>query len=81
VCGRYTFASHPETVADHFRLMDPPKITPRYNVAPFQLVAVVALKQDDEQLGLALLKWGLVPDRADSPKARGRSTPPSSPGD
>ena len=68
MCGRYTFASPPETVADHFRLMDPPKsLEPRYNVAPGTLVAVVALKSDGERFGLAHLKWGLVPDWAENP--------------
>ena len=37
MCGRYTFASPIETVADHFRLSDPPAVLPpRYNVAPTQ---------------------------------------------
>lgn len=67
MCGRYTFASPPETVADHFRLTDPPAVTPRYNVAPGTLVAVVALKSDGERFGLAHLKWGLVPDWSDDP--------------
>lgn len=68
MCGRDTFASPPETVADHFQLTDPPKgLAPRYNVAPGQTVAVVALKQDGERFGLAMLKWGLVPEWAENP--------------
>ena len=67
MCGRYTFASPPETVADHFRLTDLPTLTPRYNVAPGTPVAVVALKSDGERLGLAHLKWGLVPDWSQDP--------------
>jgi putative SOS response-associated peptidase YedK len=67
MCGRYTFAGPMDDVADHFQLADPPKLTPRYNVAPGQAVAVVALKQDGERFGLAMLKWGLVPEWADNP--------------
>lgn len=55
-------------MVDHFRLMDPPThLVPRYNIAPTQSVPVVALKSDGERFGLAMLKWGLVPDWADSP--------------
>ncbi len=67
MCGRDTFAGLMDDVADHFQLTDPPKLTPRYNVAPGQAVAVVALKQDGERFGLAMLKWGLVPEWADNP--------------
>ncbi len=67
MCGRYTFAGPMDQVADHFELTDPPKLTPRYNVAPGQAVAVVALKSDGERFGLAHLKWGLVPYWAESP--------------
>lgn len=67
MCGRYTFAAPPEAVADHFRLDQPPPLTPRYNVAPGQAVAVVALKPDGERMGLAMLRWGLVPYWSDDP--------------
>jgi putative SOS response-associated peptidase YedK len=67
MCGRYSFASPPETVADHFRLTELPAVTPRYNVAPGQAVAVVALKSDGERFGLAHLKWGLVPYWSEDP--------------
>lgn len=60
MCGRFTFASPPETVADHFRLMDTPAFTPRYNIAPSEDVPVVALKSDGERFGLAMRRWGLV---------------------
>jgi putative SOS response-associated peptidase YedK len=68
MCGRYTFAGPMDQVVDHFQLTDPPKeLPPRYNVAPGQAVAVVALKQDGERFGLAMLKWGLVPEWAENP--------------
>ena len=59
MCGRYTFAGPLQGVVDHFQLADPPKeLAPRYNVAPGQAVAVVALKPDGERLGLAHLSGG-----------------------
>ena len=59
MCGRDTFAGPMQDVADHFQLTDPPPLTPRFNIAPGQAVAVVALKPDGERFGLAHLKWGV----------------------
>jgi putative SOS response-associated peptidase YedK len=67
MCGRYNFTARPEDVADHFRLTDTPDLRPRYNIAPGQPVPVVAFKRDGERLGLAMLRWGLVPSWADTP--------------
>jgi putative SOS response-associated peptidase YedK len=42
MCGRFTLKTAPKQVAELFRLDTPPDfLTPRYNVAPAQLVAVV----------------------------------------
>jgi putative SOS response-associated peptidase YedK len=43
-------------------LTKPPTLAPRYNIAPSQLLAVIAPKPDRKKRGLALLKWGLVPE-------------------
>jgi putative SOS response-associated peptidase YedK len=56
-------------VEDHFGLEARPDIAPRYNVAPSKLVPVIAPKQDPAKRGLALLKWGLVPDWSNDGKA------------
>jgi putative SOS response-associated peptidase YedK len=70
MCGRFTLAKAPREVAHLFQLAEPPDILkPRYNIAPSQKVAAVALKGDGVTRGLALLKWGLVPSRASDPKA------------
>ena len=52
----------PEELAEQFGVDQPPALTARYNVAPSQLVAVVGKKPDGVRRGLALVKWGLVPD-------------------
>src|SRR5262245_10402918 len=61
MCGRFVLQTAPEMLAEAFDAPDPPKLAPRYNVAPSQLVAVVGLKADMETRGIALLRWGLVP--------------------
>jgi putative SOS response-associated peptidase YedK len=68
VCGRFTLKCAPKQVAELFQLDAPPDfLTPRYNVAPAQLVAVVGLKPDGKTRGLARLKWGFVPSWANDP--------------
>jgi len=64
MCGRYTFKARPEDVADHFGLDAPPPITPRFNIAPFQQVPVLA--PHDERLRMTVLRWGFLPDDAES---------------
>lgn len=62
MCGRYTISTPTEDLAIHFAIPGPvPRLAPRYNVAPSQLVAVVGLKPDGVTRGLARLQWGLVP--------------------
>lgn len=61
MCGRFILDASPEQLVANFDLEQPPTLTARYNIAPSQLVAVVAPKADPTKRGLALLKWGLVP--------------------
>jgi putative SOS response-associated peptidase YedK len=67
MCGRYTLSSTPEDFAQTFDLHQRPELVPRFNVAPAQLVAVVALKGDGRTRGLAQLRWGFVPYWAQNP--------------
>jgi putative SOS response-associated peptidase YedK len=69
MCGRFTLSSTPEDIARTFDLHQAPALVPRYNVAPSQLVAVVALKGDGKTRGLAQLKWGFVPYWANDPSS------------
>lgn len=70
MCGRFTLSKPVKVIADLFRLAEPPDIlAPRYNIAPGQPVAVIALKPDGVRRGMAMLKWGLVPRWAASPQA------------
>ena len=64
MCGRYSLT----TPLDHLiEVFDVPPVTfdyrPRYNIAPSQDVPVVASDREGARMGL--LRWGLVPARAD----------------
>ncbi|HKB05485.1 MAG TPA: SOS response-associated peptidase [Gemmataceae bacterium] len=66
MCARYiAFTEHvsPVLVADIFGLVEVPTLSPRYNVAPSQMVPVVGAKPDGRR-GMSLFKWGFVPNWA-----------------
>ena len=62
MCGRYTLTTTGEQLAEEFDLIDVPPVTPRYNVAPTQMVPVVRMYAEDAPARrLDQLKWGLIP--------------------
>jgi putative SOS response-associated peptidase YedK len=67
MCGRYNSAASPDEIAAHYGVTNPPVLTPRYNVAPSQVVAVIGLKPDGSTRAVALFKWGLVPSWSNDP--------------
>ena len=69
MCGRFTLSTPAEQVAATFTVADPQPLSPRYNIAPSQVIAVIGRKADDTRRGLALLRWGLVPSWATDPNA------------
>jgi len=70
MCGRFTLAVAPKTIAELFNLSEYPEVLqPRYNVAPTQPVAVVGLKPDGVSRGLRMIRWGLIPNWASDPKS------------
>jgi putative SOS response-associated peptidase YedK len=71
MCGRYAFHSSAAVVAEEFGLLPEVNLPPRYNVAPTQLVAVVAPAADCATRKLGRVRWGLVPYWAE----RGRPFP------
>jgi putative SOS response-associated peptidase YedK len=72
MCGRFTLTSPAETVAELFELDDVPVLTPRYNIAPTQPVAVVRSGQTAGGRELAELRWGLIPSWAKDPSIGSR---------
>jgi putative SOS response-associated peptidase YedK len=67
MCGRFTLRSSPAAVAQEFGLFNEPDLSPRFNIAPGQAVAVVRQGPQGERRGLAYLHWGLIPSWADDP--------------
>jgi putative SOS response-associated peptidase YedK len=62
MCGRFTLTVDPADLRDAFPgLAFPDDMTPRYNIAPSQPVAVVA---NNGQGRVEFFKWGLVPSWA-----------------
>jgi putative SOS response-associated peptidase YedK len=67
MCGRFTLRSSGESVAKAFDLPKAPDLSPRFNIAPGQPVAVVRQKPETEGRELSFLHWGLIPSWADDP--------------
>lgn len=65
MCGRYTLHHTPEEVAERFEVEAiNDLLSPRYNIAPSQLVPVIRQINAKE---MAACKWGLVPYWAKDP--------------
>lgn len=67
MCGRYTLTVDPADLQDAFQLetAPPPALTPRYNIAPTQPVAIIP---NTEPRHIELFQWGLIPSWAKDPK-------------
>jgi putative SOS response-associated peptidase YedK len=61
MCGRYTLVAGGAAVAEFFALESVPTLTPRYNIAPSQTVAIVRTVAGDPVRKLAWVRWGLIP--------------------
>jgi putative SOS response-associated peptidase YedK len=64
MCGRFNLTASGEEVAEAFELDEVPQLSPRYNIAPTQPVAVVRLDAAVRRRRLAPLVWGFVPEGA-----------------
>ena len=67
MCGRYKRTDKFAQIAHDLTLTTPSHWTPRYNIAPSQLVACIRTNPDTQQLECCDLKWGLVPSWAKDP--------------
>jgi len=66
MCGRFTLHLSPELLGSVFGVKTSLQLTPRYNIAPSQMVPVVRSGEDDNNR-VDLLKWGLIPSWAKDP--------------
>lgn len=73
MCGRYTLTATADEILDTFSWLvlpnDPAALTPRFNIAPSQPIAVVPNTGENE---LDFFIWGLIPFWAKDPKIGNR---------
>ena len=72
MCGRFTLKTDPETLTETFPGFTTPaadEMSPRYNIAPSQPVAVVA---NNGENSVEFFQWGLIPSWAKDPKIGNR---------
>lgn len=62
MCGRFTLTTPASALALAFGLEAPEAITPRYNIAPTQVVAIIRAASSARRLTQA--RWGLIPSWA-----------------
>ncbi|MCG8348455.1 MAG: SOS response-associated peptidase [Chloroflexales bacterium] len=70
MCGRYSLQASGAAVAEQFQLIEVPELTPRYNIAPTQPVAVVRASANGNTLHM--LRWGLIPSWSKDSSASAR---------
>jgi putative SOS response-associated peptidase YedK len=64
MCGRYRLTAKERYLRDHFGLEEDPTWTPRWNIAPTQLVPIVRRKTPSSRRSFNLVRWGLIPSWA-----------------
>ncbi|MEZ6141911.1 MAG: SOS response-associated peptidase [Zavarzinella sp.] len=64
MCGRFTLHAANEELQEQFYLETQPQLSPRFNIAPTQLVAVVGKKTHGGKNGLQMFRWGFLPSWA-----------------
>ena len=72
MCGRFTLKTDPETLTETFPGFTTPaadEMSPRYNIAPSQQIAVVA---NNGENSVEFFQWGLIPSWAKDPKIGNR---------
>ena len=67
MCGRFSLTNTFDDLRDYFQLAGSPlALSPRYNAAPSQDVTAVRLEEGERRL--IMLRWGLIPFCAEDPK-------------
>ena len=61
MCGRFALRIPPKSIQQHYSLPESLELSPHYNIAPSQAVAVVRKLSGKKARQLDLLRWGLVP--------------------
>lgn len=73
MCGRFTLRTSPDVLIQLFQTTTFPELTPRWNIAPTQMIcAIRATEEANTRRQAAMLRWGLVPFWAEDPSAGAR---------
>jgi putative SOS response-associated peptidase YedK len=67
MCGRFTLFEPDKILAREFGVSDFPPGSPRYNIAPSQLLTAVRTTPTGSGREIALLRWGLIPSWSKDP--------------
>jgi putative SOS response-associated peptidase YedK len=67
MCGRFALTSPGDALAELLGLSEPPRLAPRYNIAPTQPVGIVRQPRRGAAREWALVRWGLIPGWAKDP--------------
>lgn len=72
MCGRFTLKTPAAKLAEFFVVPSFPTLSPRYNIAPTQLVVCVRAVAGGTDREAGALKWGLIPSWAKDPSIGSR---------
>ena len=72
MCGRYSLQTPADILAKQFHLAKVPSISPRYNIAPAQPIAIVRIPAPPDDRVCVLVRWGLLPSWAKDPSIGNR---------
>ena len=65
MCGRYRLSRRKQVIEEYFGIESwDENWSPRYNIAPMQLVPIVRQKPTEPVRVLTLVRWGLIPSWA-----------------
>jgi len=64
MCGRYRLTAKERYLRDHFGLDEDPAWTPRWNIAPTQLVPIIRQGTTGTRRSFDFVRWGLIPSWA-----------------
>jgi putative SOS response-associated peptidase YedK len=61
MCGRYRLSRHGKEIIDDFAVEDPVEWSPRYNIAPTDMVPTIRQDRKNPVRHFTLMRWGLIP--------------------
>lgn len=73
MCGRFILTSPGKVIRELFGLDEAPELSPRYNIAPTDDVAIIRQPPGLPGREMAIVRWGLIPFWADDPKFGARA--------